>query len=284
MRRKLVRRILVLVVLIQVVLPLAVYAFRSHLMFFPSTATTPAQVLAQLHGDGLTAAVITATRPDGRRLVGLDVRPGGVATDGPVVLYFHGNAGSVATRWRWLRAHAQAMGTRVVLASYSGYGGNAGSPSADEIQIDALAWYDHLAYVEGVAAARIVVHGRSMGGAAALAVAGARPVAGVVTQSAFSSLRSMAWRNYGWVPLACLLTGNELDNASIAAAVRVPLLIVHGTRDRVVPFPEGEILAAAAQGAEFIAIEGGTHNRLDEYAGESLSAPVRAFIGRSTGR
>ena len=114
---------------------------KNAMLFYPASTPTPAQRLSDL--DGTDARLLEVERPDGRLLTGYDARPVGGA-DTPVLLVFHGNAGNAAYRAPWLRHVVRESGLRVVLASYSGYGGNEGSPSETEIYADALAFHDHL--------------------------------------------------------------------------------------------------------------------------------------------
>jgi len=120
-----------------------------------------------------------------------------------------------------------------------------------------------------VPANRIVVFGESIGGAPAIYVATQRRVAGVCVQSTFSTLSSMALRVYPWMPLGALLVGGAFPSAGRIATLDVPVLVVHGRNDRIVPFAEGEKLFAAARpGAEFLPVDGADHNDLFDIAGD----------------
>jgi fermentation-respiration switch protein FrsA (DUF1100 family) len=154
------------------------------------------------------------------------------------------------------------------MPDYSGYGGNEGSPSEDELSVDALAAYDHLV-ADGVDPSQIVVFGESIGGGPTLHVATNRAVAGVALQSTLSSLSSMAWRRFWWMPLAPILVSGKFDNADRVARVTAPVLIVHGTVDSIIPFAEGEKLAAVQPKAEFLRVEGADHNDLYDVAGDA---------------
>ena len=88
----------------------------------------------------------------------------------------------------------------------------------------------------------------------------------------------MALWLYPWLPLTALLTRGELPNAERAAAMSEPLLVVHGTADRVVPYDEGLLLAQAVPGARFLSVPGAGHDDLDAVAGASLTRAVRAAL------
>ncbi len=266
--RRTMSSILVFLVLIEVLLPVLLYLGRNRLIFFPSARPGPEAGLSFLRGTA-DVRVIRIRRPDDRRLAAYDVRPLNAAdAGGPVILFFHGNAGNIAWRATLIEEFVRGTGVRTVLPDYSGYGGNAGSPSESEVYRDGLAAYDHL-IAEGVPPERVVLYGESLGGAVALAVAAQRPTGGVVLQSSFSSLSSMALRLYFWLPLSALLARGTFPNAERIAELRVPLLVVHGTRDEIIPFAEGKRLhRAGPAGTEWLAVEEAGHNDFFEVAGE----------------
>jgi pimeloyl-ACP methyl ester carboxylesterase len=261
-------RILLFLILIEVALPLLLYLVRNRFIFFPSARPGPEVGLGYLR-DAAQVELIRIRRPDGRLLAAYDVRPWEAKNGAePVVVFAHGNAGNIAYRAPLVEEFARGTGARTVLFDYSGYGGNAGSPSEKEVCRDGLAVYDHLV-AEGVPAERIVLYGESLGGAVVLEVATRRPVAGVVAQSSFSSLSSMALRVYPWLPLTSLLARGSFPNGERIRELTVPVLVVHGTRDEVIPFSEGRRLhRAAPAGTEFLAVEDAGHNDFFEVAGD----------------
>ena len=262
---------------VQVVLPLLLVTSKNSILFFPAASPTAAEALEDLQG--LEAQLFEAARSDGRVLTGYDARPPG-APDEPVLLFFHGNAGNAAQRTPRLQAIVEGTGLRVVLASYSGYGGNPGSPSEEDIYRDALAFHDALTE-QGMRGSQIVVYGESIGGAPALYAATERRCAGVIVQSTLSSLSSMAGNAYSWLPLTRVLTAGLFPNTDRGSALEIPLWIVHGGRDRVIPFSEAEKLKEAAPASELLRIPAAGHNDLLETAGAEylfeLSRRVHAW-------
>lgn len=259
--------LLALLLVVQIALPLFVYLWRDRLIFLPSVRPGPEEGLS-LFGEAVRARLLRIQRPDGRALAAYDLLP--ESSQGaplPVVIFLHGNAGNIALRAPLLQAFVRGTGARTILLDYSGYGGNEGSPSEREVYRDGLAAYDHVAATVAPPG-RIVLYGESLGGAVALKVAAERPVAGIVLQSCFSSASSMALRIYPWLPLTALLAYGSFPNLDRVEKVDAPLLIVHGQRDRIIPFAEGRRLHRAAPAdAEFLAIEGAGHNDLFEVAG-----------------
>ena len=105
----------------------------------------------------------------------------------PTLLYFHGNAGSLAFRSERIR-HYQARGRGVFMMSYRGYSGSTGSPSESANVADALLAYTFLVDA-GVAARDIILYGESLGTGVAVQVAAQKPVAGVVLDAPYTSRR-----------------------------------------------------------------------------------------------
>lgn len=259
-------RVLVLLGILQIGLPLLLALARNRVMFLPSTRPLPQERLHELRG--LAARIVQVPRGEGRSLVAYDAEPAGVPDPSrPVVLFLHGNAGNIGHRAGLLGWMVEETGARIVMPDYSGYGGNEGSPSESTVNEDALAAYRWIRD-QGVAASRIVVYGESIGGGPAIHVAREQPVGGLVVQSGFSSLSSMAFEVYPWLPLCAVLVAGDFPNAERIAGVAYPVLVVHGTDDRIVPFSEGEKLhAAAPAGAELLPLPDAGHNDLFDAGG-----------------
>ena len=275
--------LLVLLLVVEVALPVAMALGRNRLIFFPS-ATPGAEGGLSYFPQDVEARLVRIRRPDGRLLAAYDARPRGRSdADGPVVLFAHGNAGNLFYRASLLGFFVRETRARTLLFEYSGYGGNEGRPSEDEVYRDGLAAYDHLV-AEGVAPGRVVLYGESLGGAVSLHVASERPVAGVVLQAPFASLSSLARRLYSWLPLGSVLVRGAFPNAERVRRLTVPVLVVHGTADEVIPFVEGrQVHAAAPAGSELLPIEGAGHNDLFEVGGEEylrgLGERFRSWVG-----
>ncbi len=160
----------------------------------------------------------------------------------PVILYFHGNGGNAGDRAEALLPLA-AAGYGLVLAEYRGYGGNPGRPGEAMLLADGARY---LAYVRRhFRGHRIVLWGESLGAGVALPLAAAGDVAGVILDSPFTSLATVAAGKFPFVPIDTLLQA-RFDNLSVIRSVRVPILILHGERDTVVPASHGHALLAAA--------------------------------------
>ncbi|MBL8899144.1 MAG: alpha/beta fold hydrolase [Planctomycetes bacterium] len=262
----------ILLAVVEIGFPLALWLVRDRLVFVPDaepTARSRAPIVERAGG-----ALVQVRRPDGRLLAAYEIPPLELEDSAPVVLFLHGNAGNLALRAELAVWLARGLRVRLFMLDYSGYGENAGVPSEAELERDALAAYDHLR-AAGHAATQIVLFGESLGGALALAVATQRPCAGLIVQSSVTSLTAMARAKFPWLPLAALLARGAFPSEARARALRCPLLVVHGTRDELVPFAHGERLCAAAGAqAELLAIEGAGHNDVFERAGAGYLAEL----------
>ena len=158
------------------------------------------------------------------------------------MLYFHGNAGSLRNRADRFRALA-GDGYGLVALSYRGYGGSTGSPSEAGLIADAQAAYAFAA--ARVPAQRIVVFGESLGTGVAVALAATQRIGGLVLQAPFTSAVDVGARVYWFLPVRLLMKDPFRSDARIGK-VTVPLLVLHGERDQVVPIALGERLFALA--------------------------------------
>ena len=190
-----------------------------------------------------------------------------------VTLYLHGNGGNLAHRPGHLSEMA-AAGSSVLILDYRGYGKSAGRPTERGLYRDADAGYEHLAGM-GFEASRIVVHGESLGSAVAADLASRRPCGGVILECPFTSFSAMAGRI---VPLAGRLFASGFNTRRRIAAVHAPVLIIHGDRDRMVPYDMGRaIFEAANEPKSFWTVEGATHVDLVEVAGPLYRVRLKAF-------
>ena len=129
----------------------------------------------------------------------------------------------------------------------------------------------------GFAAGRIVVFGRSLGGAIAVDLARDRELGGVILESTFSSVADIA-RGIGG-PLLAALAGRRFDSASKIGRIRAPLLFFHGDRDEVVSIELGRrLFEAAPQPKTFEVIRGAGHNDTIEIGGHAYFDRIGRFL------
>ncbi|MEZ4268065.1 MAG: alpha/beta hydrolase [Myxococcota bacterium] len=173
--------------------------------------------------------------------------PAGGGGAAPVVVFGHGN-GELIDDWFGDLRRYRAMGVSVLLVEYPGYGAAVGAPSEASIAAAFRAAVDAVARRPDVDGARLVVHGRSLGGGAVCTLLAGGDIAAVIVESTFTSLRSMSARYL----LPGFLVRDPFDNAAALADFAGPVLVMHGERDEVIPFAHGEALAAAVKRATFV--------------------------------
>jgi uncharacterized protein len=227
------------------------------LLFLPSREIleTPAVPYEELHIGSLHGWWIPATAPT-------------IAQ----VLLFHGNAGNIGDRVPHI-ALLTAAGFDVLAFDYRGYGRSAGRPSERATYEDARAAYDALR-----GSGRTIFLGESLGGAVALELALERPPAGLILQSAFTSVRHMARLHYPFIPRA--LVPDAYPSLEIIPRLRAPLLVLHGSHDEIVPLMDGEALYDAAPDPKRIEVFDSGHNDLISLAGDRW---IRAISGWASG-
>lgn len=186
------------------------------------------------------------------------------------LLYLHGNYEDLGSIADYIPGLVRA-GYAVFAIDYRGYGLSGGRSDERTTYADTELAYDYMRNQLGLPADRIVPFGYSLGGGPAVELARSRPVAGVVLQGAFVSTYRVRTR----LPL---FPGDKFNNLAKIAELRCPVMIIHGTADRTVPFWHGRRLydAASAPKAKLFA-EGGPHTGLADYVGPGYAEELRRF-------
>ncbi len=194
----------------------------------------------------------------------------------PVVLFSHGNGEDLGILLPLLEAFRR-RGVSVFAYDYPGYGTSGGRPSEKGVYASADAAYRYLTEVLAVPPERVILYGRSVGSGPAFWLAERFPVAGIVTEGAFTStFRVIPWTRF--------LPGDRFNNLTRLDGLTVPLLLVHGTRDEIIPFSHALQLAdRAGTLTRFLWVDGAGHNNLIEFAGPAYWDAVLAFIREATG-
>jgi fermentation-respiration switch protein FrsA (DUF1100 family) len=172
----------------------------------------------------------------------------------PLLIFMHGNA-EFADDWLPTFEDVAAWGVGALLLEYPGYGASAGSPSERSINEAALAAYDWAQRDSRIDGKRIVPYGRSLGGGPAVRLAVDRKAPALILESSFTSVADFAAQ----VLAPGFLVRDRFDSVTTLASYRGPLLVVHGSRDSVIPIAHGRALAAAVPGAKFFELPCG-HN------------------------
>jgi fermentation-respiration switch protein FrsA (DUF1100 family) len=191
-------------------------------------------------------------------------------------IWFHGNGGNIGHRLPQLRLIYDHVGGSHLLFDYRGYGKSRGRPTIPGILADgrdAVAVAHHRGWAAGK---RLVYFGESLGCAVVVALGLEHPPDRAILSAPFYSLRAMG--QLVLPPLAFLVDG-DLNSAQVVGKLTVPLLVIHGTNDGIVPFQQGQDLYALIQSTKvFHAVSGGGHVDLHEVGGDAYFQVIRDFV------
>ncbi|TLY26837.1 MAG: alpha/beta hydrolase [Nitrospirae bacterium] len=211
---------------------------------------------------------------DGTRLFGWYVESSGSPA---VLLWCHGNAGNIINRLDNLR-ELYHLGLSVFLFDYRGYGRSQGRPSEEGLYQDALGAYAHVTGTRRIRPERIVLFGRSLGAAVAGEVASQRPVAGLILESSFPSVEALARFHYFGLPVHWLI-GARFNLADKLKHVSVPILVIHGDQDEIVPIHLGrQVFEAAKDPKAFYVVPGADHNNLYLVGGRAYFQRLKRIV------
>jgi uncharacterized protein len=218
--------------------------------------------------------------------------PASVAPDGAVDLYAQTSDGTRAHGW-WFSGHGKtlvvmfhgngetidhgvdraralvARGFDVLLAEYRGYGNSEGKPTEAGLYADA----DALIAATHVAPADLVIWGTSLGTGVSTEMAKRGKCRALVLVAPFTSIPDVGQRIARILPMRLIVT-DQFDSLSKAPSVDVPVLIIHGTADEVVPYDMGVTLSRTFPHATLMSIDGGHHNDLFVSSGPAITDAI----------
>ena len=230
---------------------------------------------------GLAFEDVSFTSADGVKLHGWFV-PGESDT---TLIWFHGNAGNIGNRVDNLSEIHEHLGVNVFIFDYRGYGHSDGEPSEEGIYLDAEAAVGYIRSVKNIDSNRLVLFGRSLGCAVAVETALRTTVASVVLESGFTSIQDMVKKNYSYLPGIDRLVRAKYDCLGKIKNVRVPVMILHGDLDDVVPYEMGlELFVAANEPKTFYNIKNANHNDTYVAGGIAYYQALGSFVQDSTAR
>jgi uncharacterized protein len=243
---------------IYVLLALTVYLLQGKMVFLSGL---PGRALTATPGDiGLEYDDVSLTTSDDERLHGWYVP---AADSRGVALFFHGNAGNISHRLDSIGIFHQ-LGLDTLIIDYRGYGQSTGKTNEQGTYLDAQAAWTYLVNERRIPADRIIIFGRSLGGAIG-AWLGAQPdmkngPAAVIIESSFTSGVDMARRLYPFLPVR-LITRLRYPVAEYASRLECPVLVVHSRDDEIIPFEMGRsIYDAVKQRKSFLELRGDHNN------------------------
>ena len=246
--------ILTIAVSIYLALTLMIYLFQGRMVFL---SNHPGRTLTASPNDiGLDYEDITLTTSDNERLHGWYIP---AANSRGVLLFFHGNAGNISHRLDSIKIfHELNLDTLII--DYRGYGRSTGKASEQGTYLDAQAAWDYLISNRRIPANRIIVFGRSLGGAIGAWLGIQHTPAAVIIESSFSSGVDMAHRLSPFLPTR-LITRLQYPVVDYAGRLNCPVLVVHSRHDEIIPFSMGQaIYAAVKHQKKFLELRGDHNN------------------------
>ena len=190
-----------------------------------------------------------------------------------IILFFHGNAGSLENRTYKLN-HFKDLNLNFLIIAWRGFNGNSGKPNEIGLYEDAASAIRWLKK-KGIEEKNIILYGESLGSGVAVEIAQNKNYAGVILESPFTSMVNMGKRHYPFFPVSFLLK-DKFESYKKITDISVPVLIIHGKVDRIVPYAMGEKMYELANKPKFFySQEYGDH--MIEYD-ERLLLTLKKFI------
>lgn len=188
-----------------------------------------------------------------------------------LLLYSHGNGEDIGTA-RFLLDHFHKLGISVIAYDYPGYGTSSGKSSEEGCYAAADAVYQFATDTLGYAPENITLYGRSLGSGPSSWLAERKPVSGLIFDGAFTS-------TFRVMTQVKLLPWDAFDNYARLPKIECPVLVIHGTNDRTVPFSHAQKNWKAVKGSKYqLFIDGAGHSDLIELAGDAYWDIVTPFI------
>ena len=228
---------------------------------------------------GLTFEDIVFTTSDGVRLHGWFVPHRDAHS---TLVWFHGNAGNISHRVENIKLLHELVRVNVFIFDYRGYGRSEGRPSEEGTYLDGEAALALIGNKLGdEKRKKIVLFGRSLGAAIATEMATRVDSQALILESPFVSIAEMARSMLPFLPIGPFLK-TRYDVREKIKKTRLPLLVLHGDRDEIVPIEQGKkVFDAAPEPKKFFTITGAGHNDTYAVGGANYFHQWKEFIDQT---
>tara|TARA_B110001450_G_scaffold174044_1_gene162417 strand:- start:711 stop:1511 length:801 start_codon:yes stop_codon:yes gene_type:complete len=189
------------------------------------------------------------------------------------VVFFHGNAGNLLNRVYKLN-ELNKLEINILLSSWRSFSGNKGKPTEKNLYYDAkkiVKWIK----MQGVESKDIILYGESLGTGVVTELASKNDFGGIILESPFTSIADAAKIYYPYLPVNFLLR-DRYDSKSKIQNIKIPILIMHGKMDNIVPQKMGKELFEKANDPKFSYFPD-DDNHMMEY-NEQLLNKIKTFI------
>ena len=256
------------VFVVAIFVPACVFLFQSRILFYPARLaadytfnfTLPVEELYISYGNGkkVHALLFKPENPLGR------------------ILYIHGNRGALDTWGATAQELAKKLNCEVLIFDYPGFGKSGGALARNEVAMfeSAAAAFRELSGREP--ALPVILYGRSLGSGVAAHLATRYPIRGLILETPYLSIVAMGARFFPFFP--AFFVRYNINSQKNIKNLKIPILILHGTKDETVPYAQGSQLAKENAAAEFVSFEGGRHNNLATYP--QFWPRLEAFVSR----
>lgn len=259
LRKRVWFRLLVFAAVLWVAWCLTLFFCQDWLIFPADVAPAP---LPRMYD----ATTVELTRPiEGGEVVAWFIPGDGTSASepGPLVVFCHGNAELIDYQSDIVEGYRR-LGCSILMPEYRGYGRSDGHASQTALVDDAAHFHDKALRRPEVDASRIVIHGRSLGGAVAAALARKRKPVALVLESTFTSLGAMAHR----YAVPAFVVRHPFSTGSVVESLDVPILVFHGSDDVIIPVSHGRRLGDMAHDGTYVEYACG-HNDFPGAANEA---------------
>ena len=251
-----------------VLLLIIVFFFQGNLLYHP---TTDNYLQNQAEREPAEIEKVKITTKDKINLIGWFYNRD--LEEFKTILFFHGNAGSLENRTYKLN-HFKNLNLNFLIIAWRGFSGNKGKPNEMGLYEDAKSAIKWLK-AKGIKEKNIILYGESLGTGVVVEVAQNKNYAGVILESPFTSMVNMGKKYYPFFPVSLLLK-DKFESYKKINNIFVPVLIMHGKVDKIVPYDMGKKMYELANEPKFFySQEYGDH--MIEYDEKLLSA-LKKFI------
>jgi len=253
------KNIIVYIITIIISFFIALFGLQDPLLFRTSNRTLGVENNSDSYSD-LPIEEIKYKSHDGKYLCGWYVKH---KNSLGIFIFFHGNAGNISS-WMHFAKRFYEWGYSILMVEYRGYGKCPGIPTETNLYEEALTAYNYTVNELNYPSNRIILYGKSLGGAVVINLAKKINVSSIVIDSSFTSLPAIAnevMKNlipFNFAKYVCKFSFNNLLSIK---KNKNPILIIHSRNDDVVPFEMGEELYANITANKKLFLESkGKHN------------------------
>lgn len=243
-------------VYIYILFGLVIYLIQRNILYRPD-ANKP-QIPAR-YAD--TIKTVTITTDDGLQLMSWYTK---ARSNQPTIIYFHGNAGTIADRLPNLIPFLN-LGYGLLLLSYRGYADNPGNPTEQGVYQDARAAFKFL-HQQNINNKDIIIFGESLGTGVAIQMANEYPTNYIILQSPYTSITAIAQKRFPLFPIKLMLK-DQFKSIDKLTHLTQKLIIIHGLQDNTIPFEHGQKIFEQYPGKkEILLIPTAGHNDVLSYS------------------